>query len=112
MTLLGQSRSSEPALLVLISLLEGPRHGYAITEDIERLTGRRPGPGTLYGAISRLEDAGLIEPQPVEPLAHMLLGALSEAGLVIAGADDARAARDAVGVSLDRLLRGLRSAGA
>ncbi len=51
-------------MLVLISLLEGPRHGYAITQDIEHLTGRRPGPGTLYGAISRLEDAGLIEPRP------------------------------------------------
>ena len=48
---------------MLISLLEGPRHGYAISKDIEQLTGRRPGPGTLYGAISRLEDAGLIQPQ-------------------------------------------------
>ncbi len=61
MALLGLGRSSEPALLVLVSLLEGPRHGYAITKDIERVTGRRPGPGTLYGAISRLEEAGLIE---------------------------------------------------
>ena len=64
MALLGLGRPSEPALLVLISLLEEPRHGYAITDDIERLTGRRLGPGTLYGAISRLEDAGLIEPEP------------------------------------------------
>jgi DNA-binding PadR family transcriptional regulator len=54
-------RASEPGLLVLVSLLEGPRHGYAMSEDIERMTGRRPGPGTLYGAISRLEAAGLIE---------------------------------------------------
>ena len=65
MALLGRGRPSEPALLVLISLLEGPRHGYAISEDIERLTGDRPGPGTLYGAISRLEDTGLIEARPV-----------------------------------------------
>ena len=57
----GLGRSSEPALLVLLSLLDGPRHGYAISKDIERVTGRRPGPGTLYGAISRLEGAGLIE---------------------------------------------------
>jgi DNA-binding PadR family transcriptional regulator len=56
--------ASEFALLVLISLLEGPRHGYAISQDIERITGRRPGPGTLYGAISRLEGAGLIEARP------------------------------------------------
>ena len=64
MRLLRHTRSSEPGLLVLISLLEGAKHGYAIAQDVERLTGRRPGPGTLYGAISRLEDAGLIEPQP------------------------------------------------
>jgi DNA-binding PadR family transcriptional regulator len=55
------ARASEPALLILVSLLEESRHGYAISEDIERMTGRRPGPGTLYGAISRLERAGLIE---------------------------------------------------
>ncbi|MBA2559389.1 MAG: PadR family transcriptional regulator, partial [Propionibacteriales bacterium] len=54
------ARFSEPALLVLVSLLEGPRHGYAIAEDIERLTGTRPGPGTLYGAIGRLVDKGLV----------------------------------------------------
>jgi DNA-binding PadR family transcriptional regulator len=54
-------KPSDPGLLVLISLLEGPRHGYAIRQDVERMTGRRLGPGTLYGAISRLEDAGLIE---------------------------------------------------
>ena len=49
---------------MLLSLVEGPKHGYAISRDIERLTGRRLGPGTLYGAISRLEGAGLIEAQP------------------------------------------------
>ena len=49
---------------MLVSLLDGPKHGYAIRKDIERVAGRSLGPGTLYGAISRLEDAGLIEPQP------------------------------------------------
>lgn len=53
-------RLSEPTLLVLVSLLDQPRHGYAIADDIERLTGGRPGPGTLYGAIARLLDAGLV----------------------------------------------------
>lgn len=53
-------RFSEPALLVLISLLDGPKHGYAITEDIARFAGRRLGPGTLYGAIARLERLGLV----------------------------------------------------
>ena len=55
-------RFSEPALLVLISLAEGPKHGYAMTEDIEAIQGLRFGPGTLYGAIARLEARGFIEP--------------------------------------------------
>ncbi|MFC6020274.1 PadR family transcriptional regulator [Plantactinospora solaniradicis] len=54
-------RFSEPALLVLISLAAGPRHGYAMQDDIAGLTGQRPGPGTLYGAIRRLEEHGYIE---------------------------------------------------
>ena len=55
-------RFSEPALLILVSLAEGPRHGYSMTEDIERIAGVRLGPGTLYGALARLESRGLIEP--------------------------------------------------
>lgn len=54
-------RFTEPALLILISLVDGPKHGYAITDDIEDVTGYRPGPGTLYGAMARLESQGLIE---------------------------------------------------
>lgn len=57
-------RYSEPALLILTSLTAGDRHGYAISDDIEALTGQRPGPGTLYGALSRLEAAGLVEALP------------------------------------------------
>jgi DNA-binding PadR family transcriptional regulator len=54
-------RFSEPALLVLISLADGPKHGYAMTEDIADMAAVRMGPGTLYGAITRLESRGLIE---------------------------------------------------
>lgn len=57
-------RFSEPALYVLISLADAPKHGYAMTQDIEQMTGQRPGPGTLYGAISRLEAKGWIQPLP------------------------------------------------
>ena len=46
----------------MVSLAEGPKHGYAITADIERVAGIRLGAGTLYGAIARLEERGLIEP--------------------------------------------------
>jgi len=48
-------------LLVLVSVAAGPRHGYGIQRDLEACFGYRPGPGTLYGAISALEEAGLIE---------------------------------------------------
>jgi DNA-binding PadR family transcriptional regulator len=55
-------RFSEPALLILVSLAEEPRHGYSMTEDIEAVAGVRLGPGTLYGALARLEARGFIEP--------------------------------------------------
>ena len=53
---------SDPALLVLASLAEGEKHGYAIMEDIQGFAGVRLGPGTLYGAITRLEERGWIRP--------------------------------------------------
>jgi DNA-binding PadR family transcriptional regulator len=49
-------------LLVLVSLSDGPKHGYAIQSDIESFAELRLGPGTLYGAISRLEREGAIAP--------------------------------------------------
>jgi DNA-binding PadR family transcriptional regulator len=55
-------RFAEPALLILVSLAEGAKHGYAITEDIAGFADVRVGPGSLYGAIARLESRGLIEP--------------------------------------------------
>lgn len=64
--LAGLGRFSEPALHILISLADGPKHGWAMTRDIEGLTGQRPGPGTLYGAIARLEARKWIEPLPAE----------------------------------------------
>jgi DNA-binding PadR family transcriptional regulator len=54
-------RSSGPASLILASLAEGAKHGYALTKDIESFAGVRLAPGTLYEALSRLEARGLIE---------------------------------------------------
>jgi DNA-binding PadR family transcriptional regulator len=51
---------TDPTLLVLSSLADGDKHGYAMMEDIERFAGVRLGPGTLYGAITRLEERGWI----------------------------------------------------
>ena len=53
---------SDPNLLVLASLADGDKHGYAMMDDIERFAGVRLGPGTLYGAITRLEQRGWIRP--------------------------------------------------
>ena len=54
-------RTSDPGLLILVSIADGPKHGYAMLNEIEALSGSRPGPGTLYGAITRLVGLGLIE---------------------------------------------------
>lgn len=55
-------RWTDPGLLVMSSLAEGAKHGYAIIIDVEATTGSRIGPGTLYGVLARLEERGLIEP--------------------------------------------------
>ncbi len=59
-------RFSDPALLILASLAGSEKHGYAMMEDIEAMTGVHLGPGTLYGALSRLEQSGLIEALPAD----------------------------------------------
>lgn len=53
-----------PRVLVLTSLTAGPKHGYAIIEDVAALCGVTMGPGTLYGALTALEEQGLIAPLP------------------------------------------------
>lgn len=55
-------RPNDPGVLILTSLASGPKHGYALARDIEAFAGAELGPGTLYGAITRLEERGLIEP--------------------------------------------------
>ena len=57
---------SDPNLLVLASLADGDKHGYAVMEDIERFSGVRLGPGTLYGAITRLDERKLIRRVPCD----------------------------------------------
>jgi DNA-binding PadR family transcriptional regulator len=61
MQLDGLGRFADPAVLILASLAGGPKHGYALIKDVEELAGVRLGPGTLYGALSRLEERGLVE---------------------------------------------------
>lgn len=52
----------DPGLLLMLSLAGGPKHGYGMMEDVESFSGVRLGPGTLYGALERLERDGLVEP--------------------------------------------------
>jgi DNA-binding PadR family transcriptional regulator len=54
-------RFAEPAMYILVSLSAGPKHGYAIMTDVESFSGAPMGPGTLYGALARLERRGMIE---------------------------------------------------
>jgi DNA-binding PadR family transcriptional regulator len=57
-------RYAGPATLILSSLADGAKHGYALTKDIEKFAGIRLAPGTLYEALSRLEGQKLIEAVP------------------------------------------------
>ena len=56
MELDGLGRFADPAVLILSSLAGSSRHGYALIKDIEEFAGVTLGPGTLYGALARLEE--------------------------------------------------------
>jgi DNA-binding PadR family transcriptional regulator len=58
--------SSDRSILILTSLADGPRHGYALIKDIDGFAGVNLGPGTLYSAVAKLEAAGLVEALPAE----------------------------------------------
>jgi DNA-binding PadR family transcriptional regulator len=57
-------RFSEAAFLILVSLAGGPKHGYSVLEDIAAFATVRLRAGTLYGALTRLEERGLVEALP------------------------------------------------
>ena len=63
-------RAGEASVLILVSLADGPKHGYALIQDIKELAGVELGPGTLYGALDRLERLGLIESLPAHDRRH------------------------------------------
>ena len=71
---------TDVTLLVLVSLSDGPKHGYGIQKDVEAFFGERLGPGTLYGAIDRLEGQGLI--RPLEQQRRRQPYTLTEAGRI------------------------------
>jgi DNA-binding PadR family transcriptional regulator len=57
-------QANDPQLLLLISLAGGPKHGHAMLVDVQSFAGVKLGPGTLYGALARLEEQGYVEPLP------------------------------------------------
>jgi AcrR family transcriptional regulator len=89
-----------------IVIVEGPAVlGWETWQAIEE----RYGHGLVVAGVQAAIDAGLVEAQPVEPLANVLFGALAQAGMVVARADDPRAARTEMEAAMDRLLEGLRA---
>jgi AcrR family transcriptional regulator len=94
----------DPAVQRIV-LLEGPGVlGWDTWQEIEE----RYGYGLVATGVGAAISAGAFEQQPVEPLAHVLFGALAQAGLVVARADDPGAARTQMEAATDRLLDGLR----
>ncbi|MEP6954632.1 MAG: TetR/AcrR family transcriptional regulator [Solirubrobacteraceae bacterium] len=94
---------AEPEVLRIV-LLDAPA---VLGRERWREIALRYGLGLVVTALQAAIDAGQIEPQPVEPLAHVLLGAIDEAALYLAAAQDQAAARTEVGAVLERLISAL-----
>jgi AcrR family transcriptional regulator len=90
-----------------IALLDAPA---VLGWDEWREIGARYGLGLVEAGLTAAIDAGEIPRQPVRPLAHVLIGALDEAAMLVARAEDTRAARAEVGEALNRLVDGLSAA--
>ena len=83
--------SSDRSMLVLTSLAGGPKHGYALIQDIRDFAGLSMGPGSLYGCLAKLEEDGLIEALPVYDRRHPYR--ITAAGLAVLGERLAESAR-------------------
>jgi len=57
-------RLPEKSVLILASLAGGPKHGYALIQDVKDFAEVKLGPGTLYASLARLEESGLVEALP------------------------------------------------
>lgn len=88
-----------------ILLVDGPA---VLGWDVWRTIDEDYGLGLIEGVLQRAIDAGRLPPQPARAAAHVLLGALDEAAMVVARADDPLAAREEMGQTVHRLLEGLR----
>jgi hypothetical protein len=89
-----------------IALLDAPS---VLGWELWREIGMRYGLGLVESAVQASIEAGLIEPQPAGPLAHLLLGAIDEGAMLVARADDDGQTREQVGASVARMLDSLRA---
>jgi hypothetical protein len=88
-----------------IALLDAPAVlGWAAWREIDE----RYGLGLVSFGLQNAMDRGVLATRPVRPLAHLLMGAMAEAAMVIANADDPAGARDDVEPPLMALIAGLR----
>lgn len=89
-----------------IALLEAPSVlGWDDSRDIARY-----GLALIRRGLERARDQGLIAAGPLEPLAHLLRSAITEAAILLARATNQAAARSEIGAALDGLIEGLRRA--
>jgi len=88
-----------------IVLVDGPS---VLGWDVWRAIDHDYGLGLVQAALQRAVDAGSLLPHPTSALAHVLLGALHEAAMVVARADDPEVARAEMGEMVRRLLEGMR----
>lgn len=95
--------STEPETQRIV-LLDGPS---VLGWDRWREIATAHGLGLIEATLAAAVEAGEINPQPVRPLAHVLMGALDEAAMLVARADDAERMRAEVGRTLGTLLDGL-----
>jgi AcrR family transcriptional regulator len=91
-----------------IMLIDGPA---VLGWDVWRAADSDYALGVLEGALQNAIDAGLVSDQPARAMAHVLIGALDEAAMVVARAEDPIAAREEMGRAVRRLLEGLRAPG-
>jgi DNA-binding PadR family transcriptional regulator len=96
-------RYAGPSTLILSTLADGPKHGYALTKDVEAFSGVRLAPGTLYEALGRLESLGLIEALESEDRRSPYRLTAAGATALQAHLDDQRRVAD---VGLRRLAKG------
>ncbi len=80
---------------ILLALSEGPLHGYGIMRAVEESAESSPrmGPGTIYGSIQRMEEAGLVEEQPAADGGRRRVFGLTTVGRSALEAESARLAR-------------------